>query len=104
MLAALALLAFSLRTPTASLPPLLGAIDSAFGLSGAAAGLLTALPVLCMALCAPTAYRLAQRIGAEVATLWAIVLVAAGTLCGSAARPRCSAARWSPASASRSAA
>ena len=79
-LAALALLAFSLRTPTASLPPLLGAIDSAFGLSGAAAGLLTALPVLCMALCAPTAYRLAHRIGAEVATLWAIVLVGAGTL------------------------
>ena len=80
VLAALALLAFSLRTPTASLPPLLGAIDSAFGLSGAAAGLLTALPVLCMALCAPTAYRLAHRVGAEVATLWAIVLVGAGTL------------------------
>src|SRR5919198_1503457 len=60
-LVALAVLAFNLRTPTASLPPLLGDVQGALGLSGAAAGLLTALPVLCMALCAPAAQRLGGR-------------------------------------------
>src|SRR4051794_41834235 len=56
-LVALAVLAFNLRTPTASLPPLLGDVQGALGLSGAATGLLTAPPVLCMALCAPAAQR-----------------------------------------------
>ena len=79
-LVALAVVAFNLRTPTASLPPLLGNVQGALGLSGAATGLLTALPVLCMALCAPAAQRLAHRVGRETATLWAIGLVAAGTL------------------------
>src|SRR4051794_41368516 len=79
-LAAMAVLAFNLRTPTASLPPLLGDVDGALGLSGPATGLLTALPVLCMALCAPAAQRLAHRVGRETATLWAIALVAAGAL------------------------
>src|SRR4051812_21496770 len=79
-LVALAVLAFSLRTPTASLPPLLGDVDRALGLSGAAAGLLTALPVLCMALCAPAAQKLAHRLGGEPATLVAIALVGAGAL------------------------
>src|SRR4051794_12195892 len=79
-LAAMAVLAFNLRTPTASLPPLLGDVDGALGLSGAATGLLTALPVLCMALCAPAAQRLAHRVGREAATSWAIGLVGAGAL------------------------
>src|SRR4051812_6697685 len=79
-LVALAVLAFNLRTPTASVPPLLGDVQAALGLSGAASGLLTALPVLCMALCAPGAQRLAHRVGRETATLWAIGLVAAGAL------------------------
>src|SRR3954452_6020453 len=89
-LVALAVLAFNLRTPTASLPPLLGDVQGALGLSGAATGLLTALPVLCMALCAPAAQRLAHRIGRETATLWAIGLGGAGAPLrprGSGARP-----------------
>src|ERR687885_515809 len=80
MLAALAILAFNLRTPTASLPPLLGDVEGTLGLSGLAAGLLTALPVLCMALCAPSAHRIAHRLGGEATTLGAIGLVAAGAL------------------------
>jgi MFS transporter, CP family, cyanate transporter len=80
MLAALAILAFSLRTPTASLPPLLADVEDTLGLSGLAAGLLTALPVLCMALCAPPAHRIAHRVGSEATTLGAIGLVAAGAL------------------------
>jgi CP family cyanate transporter-like MFS transporter len=80
MLAALAILAFNLRTPTASLPPLLGNVEGTLGLSGLAAGLLTALPVLCMALCAPPAHRIAHRVGSEATTLGAIGFVAAGAL------------------------
>jgi MFS transporter, CP family, cyanate transporter len=80
LLLALAVLAFNLRTPTTSLPPLIADIQRTLGLSGAGVGLLTALPVLCMALCAPPAQRLAHRLGPESTTLWAIGLVAAGTL------------------------
>ena len=80
MLAALAILAFNLRTPTASLPPLLGDVEASLGLSGLMAGVLVALPVLCMALCAPPAHRIAHRLGGEATTLGAIGLVAAGAL------------------------
>jgi CP family cyanate transporter-like MFS transporter len=80
LLGALAILAFNLRTPMASLPPLLAAVRGTLGLSGFGAGLLTALPVLCMALCAPPAHRLAHRLGSEAMTLWAIGLVAGGVL------------------------
>jgi CP family cyanate transporter-like MFS transporter len=80
VLVALAVLAFNLRTPTASLPPLLTDVERTLGLSGPALGLLTALPVLCMAICAPPAQRLAHRLGREATTLWAIALVAAGTV------------------------
>ncbi len=80
VLVALAVIGFNLRTPTTSLPPLLADVQGALGLSGPALGLLTALPVLCMALCAPPAHRLAHRLGAEMTTLWAVGLVGAGTL------------------------
>ena len=63
LLGAVFLVAFNLRTTPASLPPLLGEIQPDLRLSSAAAGLLTALPVLCMALCSPPAHRAAQRIG-----------------------------------------
>jgi CP family cyanate transporter-like MFS transporter len=75
---ALVLLAVNLRTTVASVPPLLGAIERDLGLSGPAAGLLTALPVLCMALFAPLAHRLAHRFGRGATTAAAIVLVALG--------------------------
>jgi CP family cyanate transporter-like MFS transporter len=75
---ALVLLAVNLRTTVASLPPLLGEIEQELGLSGAAAGLLTALPVLCMAFFAPMAHRLAHRFGREATALGAVALVGAG--------------------------
>jgi CP family cyanate transporter-like MFS transporter len=75
---ALVLLSLNLRTTVASLPPLLAAIERDLGLSGTAAGLLTALPVLCMALFAPLAHRLSHRFGREWTTLGAVALVAAG--------------------------
>jgi CP family cyanate transporter-like MFS transporter len=78
LLGVLAIVALNMRTPTASLPPLLGDIQRTLGLGDVASGLLTALPVLCMALCAPAGQRIAGRLGREETTLWAIVLVAVG--------------------------
>jgi CP family cyanate transporter-like MFS transporter len=75
---ALVLLAVNLRTTVASLPPLLHEIERDLGLSGATAGLLTALPVLCMAFFAPMAHRLAHRFGREATALGAVALVGAG--------------------------
>lgn len=80
MLAAMAVVAFNLRTPTASVPPLLGEIQCSLGLSAPALGLLTAIPVLCMAMFAPLGQRLAERYGAERVVLWAVGLVGAGAL------------------------
>jgi MFS transporter, CP family, cyanate transporter len=78
LVAALVLLAVNLRTTVASVPPMLAHIERDLRLSGPAAGLLTALPVLCMALFAPVAHRLAHRFGREASTFGAIALVAAG--------------------------
>src|SRR6185369_3102252 len=46
----LVLAAVNLRTAVASVPPLLDQIQDDLGLSGAAAGSLTTLPVVCMGL------------------------------------------------------
>jgi CP family cyanate transporter-like MFS transporter len=76
--AALVLVAVNLRPTMTSLPPLLGDIERELGLSGASAGLLTALPVLCMALAAPASHRVAHRYGREATVLGATALIAAG--------------------------
>jgi MFS transporter, CP family, cyanate transporter len=61
-------------------PPLLDTIRADLGLSGKGAGLLTALPVVCMGLFAPVGAALARRVGREAAVACALVLVAGGTL------------------------
>ena len=65
--------AANLRTVMASVPPLVDTISADLGLSNTAMGALTTLPVLCMGVFAPTAQRLASRIGAagavEIAAL-----------------------------------
>ena len=78
---ALALLAVAanLRTAITSVPPLLDAISADLGLSHAAAGALTTLPVLCMGLFAPVASVVAHRLGAVAAVLGAILAILAGT-------------------------
>ena len=58
LLAAVVLLGLNLRTAVASLPPLLDTIRADLGLSGTAAGVLTALPVLCFGALAPVVPRL----------------------------------------------
>ena len=65
LLAAVVLLGLNLRTAVASLPPLLDTVRADLGLSGAAAGVLTALPVLCFGIFAPIVPRLVRRVAIE---------------------------------------
>jgi CP family cyanate transporter-like MFS transporter len=77
---AILLTALNLRTAISSVPPLLDELRVEVPLSSVAAGVLTTLPVICMALGSPVAPKLARRIGIE-ATLGLMALtVAAGIL------------------------
>lgn len=78
MALSLVAVAANLRTTMASVPPLAESIMSDLGLSGAAFGALTALPVLCMGVFAPVAQRVAARIGAAGAVELAAVCAALG--------------------------
>lgn len=77
--ASLMLIAFNLRPLFASLSILLPEISADLGMSGATAGYLTTLPVLCMGIFAPIAPLLGQRIGAERTLLIVLVLLTLGT-------------------------
>jgi MFS transporter, CP family, cyanate transporter len=79
LLAAVVLLGLNLRTVVASLPPLLEGVRDELGLSGTAAGVLTALPVLCFGAFAPVVPRLVRRVGIE-ALLVVCALVTAAAL------------------------
>lgn len=72
------LVALNLRAALAALPPLVSAIQDDLGLSGATAGLLTTLPVLCMGVFAPVSQVLARRVGREATVGWALVLLLVG--------------------------
>lgn len=80
MVVALLAVAVNLRVTMTSVPPLIDAISAGLGLSHAMAGLLTALPVLCMGVFAPLASRLAHRMGAVVAVLFSAVAILLGTV------------------------
>jgi MFS transporter, CP family, cyanate transporter len=77
---ALVLVALNLRPAIASVPPVLPDIQHDLGLSGTGAGVLTALPVLCLGLFAPAAAWLASRFGVDRVVAWALVVLGAGTL------------------------
>jgi CP family cyanate transporter-like MFS transporter len=79
MAVALLAVAANLRIAITSVPPLLDAISSDLGLSHAAAGALTTLPVLCMGVFAPVASRIAHHLGAVAAVLAAAISILAGT-------------------------
>ncbi|WP_028472403.1 CynX/NimT family MFS transporter [Nocardioides alkalitolerans] len=71
----------NLRASLGSVPPLLDDMNRDLHLSSTAAGLLTALAVVFMGLCAPLGQRLGARIGAEVATgLMMALLAVAGVV------------------------
>ena len=77
--AAVVLLAINLRSVLAGLPPLIADVRADLGLSAAAAGVLTTLPVLCMGAFAPIAPRVAARVPMERALVACALLTAAGT-------------------------
>lgn len=80
VVAALVLVALNLRAGIASVPPLVSRLSDELGLGGVAAGLLTALPVLCMGFFAPAANTLAHRIGREAAMAVAVAILGVGLL------------------------
>jgi CP family cyanate transporter-like MFS transporter len=80
LLAVVVAVAVNLRPAIAAVPPVLQTIRSDLGLSATGAGLLTALPVVCMGVFAPAGAALGRRVGREAAVSLALVLVAAGTL------------------------
>ncbi|GAA5117085.1 CynX/NimT family MFS transporter [Pseudonocardia adelaidensis] len=78
--AAIVLVAANLRPAVVGVAPVLSQIQAAEQLSATAAGVLTALPVLCFGLLAPLAPPLARRVGIERALLTALVLLIVGFL------------------------
>ncbi len=76
LLAAVLLTAVNLRAAIAAVGPVLGGIRADTGLSAAAAGLLTTLPVLCFALLAPASAAAGRRLGAGRAVLGSLLLLA----------------------------
>jgi len=88
VLAAVVLLGLNLRTVVASLPPLLDTIRADLGLSATAAGVLSALPVLCFGVLAPVVPRLVRRFPIErVLAATAALTAAALALRGAGGSP-----------------
>lgn len=76
---ALLLAGSMLRVPMTSLASVVAPIGSMFRLSELTIGLLTALPVACLALAPLAVHRFASRIGRERSLVWAIAAIAMGT-------------------------
>jgi CP family cyanate transporter-like MFS transporter len=79
-LVGLVLLAVNLRAAITGVSPLLDELQHSFGLSSAAMGVLTTLPVLCLGVFAAAAPPLARRLGAETTLVGALMLIAGGIL------------------------
>lgn len=79
-LVALFLVAINLRGAITDVPPLLTSIREDLGLSGAAAGVLTAIPVVSMGVFAPLAHRGAARYGYERTVAASVVVLLLGVL------------------------
>ncbi|MGH9099552.1 MAG: MFS transporter [Acidimicrobiales bacterium] len=69
----LLLVAFNLRTAITSVSPVLVDIERSLGLDGASAGVLTALPVLCLAFFAPVSAKAVRRWGSDRTIAWALL-------------------------------
>lgn len=77
-LGAVALVAANLRPVITSVPPMIDQLASRYGLSAVAAGTLTTLPALCMAIFAPVAALASRRTGSSVVLAASVALVAVG--------------------------
>lgn len=74
------LVAINLRPALSSLAPVLTRVQDSLGLSAAAIGALTTLPVLCLGLFAPLAPRLSRYLGMERTLSLALLLLAVALL------------------------
>lgn len=77
-LVGLVLLTINLRAAITGISPVLGDLRDAFGLSGAEAGVLTTLPVLCLGVFAAVAPVVARRFGTETAIAGSLVMITTG--------------------------
>lgn len=80
VLAGIVLLSLNLRPAAVSVGPVLEEVRAALGMGGAAAGLLTSLPVLSFACFGAAAPGLAARLGVHRVTLLSLLAVVAGLL------------------------
>ncbi|MCT9931029.1 MFS transporter [Planotetraspora sp. A-T 1434] len=76
--AGITLAALNLRTAVTSVGPVLDQVTAGLGMSGAAIGLLTTLPVLCFAVFGAVTPALARRMGEHRLLLGALILLGAG--------------------------
>lgn len=76
----LLLVAANLRATITSVGPLLDQVAADTGLSTAALGLLTALPLLAFAVVSPLAHGISQKVGIERTVFFALLVLIAGTL------------------------
>ncbi len=79
LLVGLFLVASNLRPALTSVSAVLETIGQDLGLGGAALGLLTTIPVLCMSAFALSTAWITERIGAERGVLWALALIGVAT-------------------------
>jgi CP family cyanate transporter-like MFS transporter len=84
LLAAVVLVALSLRAPLLAIAPVTGQVRSGLHIGSATAGLFTSIPVLLFALAAPPALVLLVRAGLDRVMLFALLGIALGTLVRSA--------------------
>ena len=78
LLVGVMLIASTLRAPITGVGPVLGMIRETTGISGAAAGILTTIPVLAFAAISPLAAICAREFGIERSLFGALLLIAAG--------------------------
>ena len=78
LIAGILMIATTLRVTFTGAAPLLDAIRADYGLSTAATGMLTTLPLLAFALISPLAAGVARRIGMERSLFVAMLLICAG--------------------------
>lgn len=80
LVVALLLVAFTLRAPLTSLPPVISQVSDALTLTPAMAGLLTGIPMLCFSLLAPPSSMLVAKAGPERAVLVGVTAIFLGQL------------------------
>jgi CP family cyanate transporter-like MFS transporter len=78
LLLGIIMIATNLRAPITSVGPLVGTITNSLNLTGAQAGLITALPLIAFAIISPIAPKLARKFGTETTILGALILIILG--------------------------